>query len=68
MNLNFFKKKLNKNCFFCDSHLIEETTFTLQYASKEGLHSQKICGECAKVMNELVDMMEEMNDERIDTV
>lgn len=65
--LSIFKKK-PKECFFCKTDLKEQEIFTLQYSSKEGLHSEKMCSECAKVFNEIADTMEEANDGQFDTL
>lgn len=58
-------KKNKKDCFFCKVELKKEETFTLQYSSKDGLHSEKICNECATTLNEMVDTMDEINDSRL---
>jgi superfamily II helicase len=65
--LDLFKKK-PKVCFFCKTELAKEDTFTLQYSSSEGLHSQKICADCAKVFDEMIDTMEESRGGHTDTV
>lgn len=57
---NVFKQK-PEVCFFCNIEITKEETFTLQYASNEGLHSEKICKECATTLNEMVNTMEELN-------
>lgn len=61
--LNIFKKKPIV-CFFCKDTLKPEETFTIQYASKDGLHSQKMCSSCAQTFNEIVDTVEELKDVR----
>jgi hypothetical protein len=57
--LSLFKKKQQNKCFFCKIDLNKSKIYTLQYTSSEGMHSQKICEDCAKVFNELIDTMEE---------
>lgn len=55
--LNIFKRKPAppKECFFCKISIDEKEAFTVQYSSKDGLHSQKVCGDCATTLNEIVD-------------
>jgi len=55
-----FKDKKQTECFFCDAEL-SENPFTLQYSSKEGLHSKKICESCAETFNGISDTVEEAN-------
>jgi hypothetical protein len=64
--LNFFKKT-PKACFFCKTELEKSDTYTLQYTSSEGVHSQKMCAACAKVFDEMIDTMEEPHGGRTDT-
>lgn len=58
----FSKKEKQTNCFFCGADLSTCKPFTLQYSSKEGLHSTKICEACAETFNEISDVAEEMRD------
>lgn len=61
-----FLKKKKSSCFFCSVNLTEDNTFTLQYSSAEGVHTAKMCGECAKTFDELADLKEEAYDSRFD--
>jgi hypothetical protein len=65
--LNLFKKK-TKQCFLCKTELDTKDTYALQYTSSEGLHTQKICGACAKVFDEMIDTMEEAHGRHTDTI
>jgi hypothetical protein len=56
----FKKKEEAKECFFCKMDLSQQEVFTLQYSSLEGLHSQRMCAECAKTFNELSETAEEL--------
>lgn len=56
--MNFLKKKKSE-CFFCKVNLTADNTFTLQYSSAEGVHTAKMCGECAKTFDELAEIREE---------
>jgi hypothetical protein len=52
-----FRKQLE--CFFCKVQLTEQNTYTLQYSSRDGLHSAKICNDCATTFDELAALKEE---------
>jgi RNase P subunit RPR2 len=66
--MKLFKKKKREECFFCKVNLAEETTFTLQYSSAEGVHTAVMCGECAKTFDELADMKEEAYGSRFNSI
>jgi hypothetical protein len=53
------KKKEPLWCFFCKTPIDEESLFTLQYRSFEGLHTLKMCSECSKVFDEMADIKDE---------
>lgn len=61
-----FSKK-PKTCFFCQVSLSEGNSFTLQYASAEGVHTAKMCGVCSKTFDELADMKDEAYGSRFET-
>jgi hypothetical protein len=65
--LSFFSRK-PKVCFFCKTDLKESSTFTLQYSSAEGLHSEKMCSECAKTFDEFADIKDEARASRFDSL
>lgn len=65
--MGLFKRK-PVECFFCKVHLSPETTFTLQYSSADGVHQEKICGECSKTFDEIADLKEEAYGSRFDTI
>jgi len=65
--LNLFNKK-PKVCFFCKTELDTKDTYTIQYTSSEGIHTEKICDACAKVFDEMIDTMEESHGRRSDTI
>lgn len=60
-------KKANE-CFFCKVKLTNENTFTLQYSSSDGIHTAKMCSECAKTFNKLADLKDEAYDSRFNTI
>jgi RNase P subunit RPR2 len=65
--MKLFKKK-KRECFFCKVKLTEGNTFTLQYSSAEGVHTESMCGECAKTFDELADIKEEAYDSRFNSI
>jgi hypothetical protein len=65
--LDIFKKK-TKQCFFCKTELDAKDTFTLQYSSAEGVHTESMCGECAKTFDELADIKEEAYGSRFNSI
>lgn len=53
--MNLFSKK-TRMCFFCHMHLTEDSTYTLQYKSLDGIHTETMCSECAKTFDKLADL------------
>lgn len=57
LNKIFGKKKTE--CFFCSVELNVLTEYTLQFSSRDGIHTQKVCKDCAEVLNGIADTVEE---------
>jgi hypothetical protein len=54
---SFLKKKNGEvfKCFFCDEKVTKETCFHFQYSADGSLYNEKICGSCAKTLEEMIE-------------
>jgi len=61
---NFFKKSSTKEkCSFCSVAVDKSNSFVLQYKSADGLGKMTVCKECSKVLNEIIDVRESIDEE-----
>jgi len=61
---NFFKKsKQKEKCSFCSVDVDRSNSFVLQYKSADGLGNMTVCKECSKVLNEIIDVRDSINEE-----
>jgi len=51
--------KKNRECFFCKAPMNVMTEYTLQFSSREGIHTQKVCKDCAEILDGIAENVEE---------
>jgi len=56
----FSTKKLK--CFFCKESHAEKDTHELEFQSKNGVHSVKVCPRCTQHLNKIIDIKESLNE------
>lgn len=56
----FSAKKIK--CFFCKEVHEEKETHELEYATKNGTHSVRVCPRCTQHLNKIIDIKESLNE------
>lgn len=64
--MRIFSKKLQ--CFNCSIQLKEKQAFTIKVNTLEGLHEMKMCEKCAKDFDQIMTQVEEIINERNNTI